>query len=60
MQARSSFGIYNGLSVITIDDEGQQKIIGLCTDVNSHHLISALLSDPQFFQQKVASVFKIG
>jgi hypothetical protein len=60
MQARNSFGIYNGLSIISHEQAtGLQKVLTLCTDCKSHNLPQELMENSNALKDNIIKIFSL-
>jgi hypothetical protein len=59
MEARGSFGIYNGINIIQHDSNGISKIIALCTDSKSHDFGYEILKNSSLLKEIVSEIFAV-
>lgn len=60
MEARESYKLYNGINVIHHDPvSGLQKILALCTDVQSHNLASEILGCSTLLKPMISNIFDV-
>lgn len=60
MEARNSFGIYNGLTIINHEHAtGLQKVLTLCTDCKSFNLQHELIENDNLFKENTLKIFSL-
>lgn len=60
MDARNSFGIYNGVNIINHDRAtGLQKVLALCTDCKSYNLSHELIENDGSFKDNIVKIFSL-